>query len=424
MRVFKFGGASVKSAEAVRNVQNIIGCFSDQKELVVVVSAMGKTTNLMEKIVLDVIKGEPYEHHIEDLKTFHLTIAKDLFQNPDASIFQQIEKLVSDLEGKLKLRYFSEEELYDQIVCYGELLSTHIISAYLNQEQIPTHFLDARIYIQTDDNWREGNVDWTWTERMMKADVPQLVQDNVVVTQGFIGGTINNKTTTLGREGSDFTAAIFAYCLNAESVCIWKDVPGIMSSDPRRVEKVTLFHELPYKYAAELTYYGASVIHPKTIRPLALKNIPLHVNSFLNPKEKGTVIGDFTDSPKIPSVIFKTNQVIVRFEEKDFLNVSKGDLGLVFSEFSKMNMKVNLIKNSALSLTICTNNEPKKITKLEELFHDKFNIEIVDQLELITVKNYKEDTVSELGIDLKKVYMRQISFDTFQLVLKREDMEV
>ncbi|KXX67321.1 aspartate kinase [Flammeovirga sp. SJP92] len=424
MRVFKFGGASVKSAEAVRNVQKIIGQYSEQKDLVVVVSAMGKTTNLIERVVLDVIKGEPFEHHIDELKSFHLTIAKELFQNPKASIFQQIEKLIIDLEGKLNLRYFSEEELYDQTVCYGELLSTHIVSAYLNQEQIPTHFLDARIYIQTDDNWREGNVDWTWTERMMNADVPKLIEENVVVTQGFIGGTINNKTTTLGREGSDFTAAIFAYCLNAESVCIWKDVPGIMSSDPRRVEDVTLFHELPYKYAAELTYYGASVIHPKTIRPLALKNIPLHVNSFLNPEENGTVIGDFETSPTLPSIIFKTDQTIIRFEEKDFLNVSKGDLGLVFSEFSKMNMKVNLIKNSALSLSICTNNEPKKLQKLEELFQDKFNIEIVNQMELVTVKNYKEDIIQQLGIDLSKVYMRQISFDTLQIVLKKEDLDL
>lgn len=424
MRVFKFGGASVKSAEAVRNVQTIIGRFSEQKELVVVISAMGKTTNLVEKIVLAVIKGESIETLLDELKTFHLDIAKELFQNPKAIIFQQIEKLITDLEGKLKLRYFSEDELYDQTVCYGELLSTHIVSAFLNQEKIPTQFLDSRIYIQTDNNWREGNVDWVWTERMMKADVPQIIKENVIVTQGFIGGTINNKTTTLGREGSDFTAAIYAYCLDAESVCIWKDVPGIMSSDPRRVDEVTLFEKLPYKYAAELTYYGASVIHPKTIRPLALKNIPLHVNSFLNPEKKGTVIGDFTDFPTQPSIIFKSNQTIIRFEEKDFLNVSKGDLGLVFSEFSKMNMKINLIKNSALSLTICTNNEPKKISKLKALFHDKFNIEIVDQLELITVKNYTENTVQELGVDLSKVYMRQISFDTFQLVLKRIDIEV
>ncbi|MBB6460763.1 aspartate kinase [Flammeovirga kamogawensis] len=418
MQVFKFGGASVKDADAVRNVKNIIKDFSEQKELVVVVSAMGKTTNLMEKIVVDFLKGNDPKKHLEQLKTYHTAIAKDLFENEKASIFTQIEKLVYDLEIRLSLRVSSEDELYDQVVCYGELLSTHIISAYLNQEKIDTHFLDSRIYIQTDDNFREGNVDWNWTSRLINSDVKDLIQNNVVVTQGFIGGTINNKTTTLGREGSDFTAAIFGYCLDAEKVCIWKDVPGIMSSDPRRVEEVSLFKKLPYKYAAELTYYGASVIHPKTIRPLALKNIPLYVNSFINPADEGTVIGDFEDYPSKSSIIFKTNQAIIRFCEKDFLNVSKGDLGLVFSELSRLNIKINLMKNSALSLSICTNNDLSKIEKIKKLFDDKFKIEVIEDLELITIKNHTEDTVKELGIDLSKVHMRQISLDTYQLVIK------
>ncbi|AZQ61896.1 aspartate kinase [Flammeovirga pectinis] len=418
MQVFKFGGASVKDAEAVRNVKNIIKDFSDQKELVVVVSAMGKTTNLMEKIVVDFLKGEDPKKHLEELKRFHTVIAKDLFDNEKATIFTQIEKLVYDLEIRLSLRVTSEDELYDQVVCYGELLSTHIISAYLNQEKIDTHFLDARIYIQTDDNFREGNVDWNWTGRLINSDVKELIQNNVVVTQGFIGGTINNKTTTLGREGSDFTAAIFGYCLDAEKVSIWKDVPGIMSSDPRRVEEVSLFKKLPYKYAAELTYYGASVIHPKTIRPLALKNIPLYVNSFINPSDEGTVIGDFEEYPSKSSIIFKTNQAIIRFAEKDFLNVSKGDLGLVFSALSRLNIKINLMKNSALSLSICTNNDVAKIEKVKKLFDDKFKIEVIDDLELITIKNHREETIKEVGIDLTKVYMRQISLDTYQLVIK------
>ncbi|WP_281614015.1 aspartate kinase [Flammeovirga sp. SubArs3] len=420
MQVFKFGGASVKSAEAVSNVKDIIKNCSEQKNLVVVISAMGKTTNLIERIVVDYLRGVDYQEHIDQLRTFHFDIAKGLFNNPSASIFQQIEKLICDLESYLKLRYFSDDELYDQVVCFGELLSTHIVSAYLNQEGVDTQFLDARIYIQTDNNWREGDIDWAWTTKMIQNDVKPMIQDSIVVTQGFIGGTINNKTTTLGREGSDFSAAIFAYCLDAEKVCIWKDVPGIMSSDPRRIDEVTLFKQLPYKYAAELTYYGATVIHPKTIRPLALKNIPLYVNSFLEPDKEGTVIGDFSDYPTTTSVIFKPNQAIIRFEEQDYLNVSKGDLGVVFSECARLNIKINMIKNSALSLSICTNNETSKIDKLKDLFSDKFVVQVTTGLELITFKNYKETTLNELKIDLSDVYMRQFSRDTLQVAVKVE----
>ncbi|OHX65735.1 aspartate kinase [Flammeovirga pacifica] len=417
MKVFKFGGASVKDAAAVRNVKDIIKDFSDQKELVVVVSAMGKTTNLIEKIVVKFIKNDNYSTEIETLKSFHLTIADELFINKEASIFNQIEKIIHDLEVNLKLRYFSNDELYDQVVCYGELLSTHIISAYLNQEKVETKFLDARIYIQTDEHWREASIDWNWTTKMIKADLPEYLQNGIVVTQGFIGGTVNNKSTTLGREGSDYTAAIFAYCLDAERVCVWKDVPGIMSSDPRRIKEVEKFDKLPYKYAAELTYFGASVIHNKTIRPLALKNIPLFVNSFLDPKAKGTSIGDFADFPTTPSVIFKGNQTFIRFEEQDYLNVSKGDLGVILTECARLNIKVNMIKNSALSLSICVNHRQDKIEKLIHLFDDRFKIEMIKELELVTIKNYNEDSIQSLNLSLDDVYMRQYSRDTLQIVV-------
>ncbi|ANQ48688.1 aspartate kinase [Flammeovirga sp. MY04] len=417
MKVFKFGGASVKDAESVQNVKNIIKEFSDQKQLVVVVSAMGKTTNLIENIVVKFIKGDDYQQELDKLKSFHLDIAHELFKNQEASIFIQIEKIIYDLEVHLKLRYFSNDELYDQVVCYGELLSTHIISAYLNQEEVETKFLDARIYIQTDEYWREASVDWNWTTKMIKADLPDYLQNGIVVTQGFIGGTVNNKTTTLGREGSDYTAAIFAYCLDAETVCVWKDVPGIMSSDPRRIKEVEKFDELPYKYAAELTYFGASVIHPKTIRPLALKNIPLFVNSFVDPAAKGTAIGNFTDFPSTASVIFKGKQSLIRFEEKDYLNVSKGDLGVIFTECARLNLKVNMIKNSALSLSICVNHRQDKIDKLMNLFEDRFKIEMIKDLELVTIKNYKEDTINQLDLSLNDVYMRQYSKDTLQIVV-------
>lgn len=416
MKVFKFGGASVKDADAVRNVKSVIANFSDKKELVVVVSAMGKTTNKLEALLEAYHANEDYLAIIDELRKFHFDIANELFLNKDAVIFKQLERLLFILEGKFKENIQDPDELYDQVVCFGELISTHLISAYLNQEEVPTQFIDARIYVQTSETWREGQVDFDWTEKMMKAELPPLLENHVLVTQGFIGGTISNRTTTLGREGSDFSAAIFAYCLDAESLTIWKDVPGVMNADPRRVSSAELYETISYKYAAEMTYYGASVIHPKTIRPLALKQIPLNVKSFINPADQGTTIGNFEMKSPKTAIIFKKDQSLLRFEEKDFLNVNKANLGVVFSELSRLNIKINLMRNSALSFTICADTNSRKFDKIQKVLENKFKVSITDGLELITIRNYKDDSLEAFPIETSEILLEQKTEKNYQIV--------
>ncbi|MEH0156048.1 aspartate kinase [Limibacter armeniacum] len=421
MKVFKFGGASIKDADAVRNVKTIISEYSDKRNLLVVVSAMGKSTNGLEAILEAYHKGDDYKPLIEEMRNFHLDISRELFNNQEATIFKQLDQLFFLLEKKLTSGIEDKDELYDQIVSFGELISSHIISAYLNQEDVPTQFIDARIYIQTSETWREGQVDYDWTEQMIKAELPAILDKQVILTQGFIGGTISNRTTTLGREGSDFSAAIFAHCLDADGLTIWKDVPGIMNADPKRVPDATLYDKLSYKYAAEMTYYGASVIHPKTIRPLAVKGIPLYVKSFVHPSDPGTVIGDveMKDNTKT-AYIFKKNQCLMRFEEKDFLNVNKAHLGVVFNELSRYNIKLNLTRNSALSFTICVDYNESNIQRVINVLSDHFYISTLNHLELITVRNYTDEAIKGLGIDPATILIEQRTDDNYQVVKKAD----
>lgn len=416
MKVFKFGGASVKDAEGVRNVQHIVEHFSERKGVLIVLSAMGKSTNSLEAILAAYLNREDFKGLIEQMKAYHVEIAQELFQDPKASIFKQLDNLFYLLERKLQEPFEDADERYDQVVCFGELVSSHILAAYLNASGIPTQFIDARIYIQTSETWREGQIDWVWTEKMIQAELPEILSNHVIVTQGFIGGTISNKTTTLGREGSDFSAAIFANCLNADSVTIWKDVPGIMTSDPRKVPTAEMYERLSYRNAAEMTYYGASVIHPKTIRPLALKKIPLHVRSFLKPADPGTVIGEFDILHPKPAIIFKKKQSLLRFEEKDFLNVNKSNLGMLMNELHRCNVHINLMRSSAISFTVCVDTEPTKFEKLSKVLERHFNIYITDGLELVTIRNYREDTIEQFPIQANEVYMEQKTRETWQFV--------
>ncbi|GAA4840974.1 aspartate kinase [Algivirga pacifica] len=423
MKIFKFGGASIKDPEAVRNVRRVINDFSDKKELLVVVSAMGKTTNKLEEILSAQQKGGDYATPMEELKAFHMDIANALFENKEATIFKRIEKIFYLLEQNLIATYEDADEHYDQIVSFGELLSSHIIAAYLNQENIPTQFIDARIYIQTNENWREGQVDLDWSEKMVKAELPPILENHVIITQGFIGGTISNKTTTLGREGSDYSAAIFGYCLDAEDVTIWKDVPGIMNADPKRVPEAILFDQLSYKFAAEMTYYGASVIHPKTIRPLAVKQIPLKVKSFIKPEDQGTIIGNFKSHTTQPAIIFKKKQSLITFEEKDFLNVNRANIASIFNELARHHVNINLMRNSALSIQICTDTRPVKFERVIHVLQDHFNITVEDGMELVTLRNYNEETIRQARLDSDEIMMEQKAEQNFQIVRRAVVLE-
>ncbi|HNA93629.1 MAG TPA: aspartate kinase, partial [Saprospiraceae bacterium] len=291
MRVFKFGGASLKDAEGIRTVGSIIGLHTDT-ELVVVVSATGKSTNLLEKVVYDYYHqtGNP-QQYVDEFELTHLSIIKDLF-DPEHNIFHQLNKVSSDLKSILSTKpNASYDQIYDSIVSAGELLSSYIVHAWLNHSGIKTAWLDARSVIKTDENFREGRILWNDTLAASKSIIPPLFEESkVVVTQGFLGGTLRGQTTTLGREGSDYSAAIISFCLDAENQTIWKDVPGVLNADPRKFENAILIDKLSYREAIEMTYYGASVIHPKTIQPLQRKNIPLLVKSFINPEGEGTLI--------------------------------------------------------------------------------------------------------------------------------------
>ncbi|MCS6833602.1 MAG: aspartate kinase [Flammeovirgaceae bacterium] len=420
MRVFKFGGASVKSAEAVQNIANIIRRYAEEKKLLIVVSAMGKTTNALEEVWKKSLQRENYAENIAQIKHYHLDIVSKLFADKSHPIYAHIEKLFFSLEQQAKKPAKDANQHYDQVVSYGEIISSTIVAAYLNEVGIETEYIDARQYIQTDRNWREGIVDLDWSEKLVKADLLDILQEKIILTQGFIGGTIGMQTTTLGREGSDYSAAIFAYCLDADSVTIWKDVPGILNADPRRIKNTKMYERLTYLEAAEMTYFGASVIHPKTIRPLALKDIPLNVRSFIHPEEPGTSIGNFEQENTVPAIIFKPKQSILKFEERDFLNVNRADLGTIFDELALLGIKINMMMNSAITFTICADTEPEKFKKIEARLSEEFNITMHHNLELITVKNCRGVLPPELVIK-GKVWLRQETEEDIQLVVDADE---
>ncbi|HYG19427.1 MAG TPA: aspartate kinase, partial [Ohtaekwangia sp.] len=320
MKVFKFGGASVKSATGVRNVASIIAQYPPQG-LLIVVSAMGKTTNSLENVLSAVRAGRNASHLLDELYEYHLSVMKPLFPSAH-SVYAAVDQIISELRAALTQSYDDYDMVYDQVVAKGELISSTIVHHHLADHGLPSTWLDARACIATDNTFREGKVDWNKTMAEI-AKVKPLLTHGIVITQGFIGQTEDGLTTTLGREGSDFTAAIFASCLDAESVTIWKDVPGVMSADPKRLPDATVFSELPYREAAEMTYYGASVIHPKTIKPLANKGIPLWVKNFDDPALPGTIIHDCTVANLPPLIVFKENQCLVSCKVTDFTFITE-----------------------------------------------------------------------------------------------------
>lgn len=421
MKVFKFGGASVKDADAVKNVAAILKNYSGD-EIVVVVSAMGKTTNELEKVVNAYFNNDNNPHQLlNDVREYHLQIMRQLFFNEAEQVFSDVNNFFTEAEwtidDKTNRGYGF---VYDQVVSVGELASTKIISAYLNQAGIKNSWLDIRDCIRTDDSWREGKVDWEITQQKISEIIPPLLSNekNKIITQGFIASTSENLTTTLGREGSDYTAAIIAHCMDAECVMIWKDVPGVLNADPKFFKESQKLEKISYHDAIELAYYGASVIHPKTIKPLENKNITLYVKSFLNPDSPGTRIDrDSITKPLIPSFIFKTNQVLISISAKDFSFIAEDNLSNIFGIFAKHAMKINLMQNSAISFSVCVDNDAFKIPALLDELKNHYKILYNEHLELYTIRHYFPSTIESLSAG-KKILLEQRSRLTAQLVMR------
>jgi aspartate kinase len=421
MKVFKFGGASVKDAEAVRNVVNVLKKFQNEP-LIVVISAMGKTTNALEKLVNAwFYKEEDPEHTLNEIKQFHYSILNDLFPDRQHPVYDEVNNTFVEIEWAIEDAAQREYDFeYDQIVSVGELLSTKIVSAWLNEQGIKNQWKDVRDFLQTDNTYREGKIDWLLTEKLAKEQIQPYINENkngLILTQGFIGVTSENFTTTLGREGSDYTAAIIAYVMDAECVTIWKDVPGVLNADPKWFDNTVMIEQLSYHDAIELAYYGASVIHPKTIKPLQNKAIPLHVKSFVYPESKGTVINDLENELPVPSFIFKMNQVLISIKPTDFSFIVEENLKDIFTCFSKNRIRINIMQNSATSFTVSIDDDPQKIDALVNELKQNFKVLYNRNLELVTIRHYDNATIERVTKG-KEVLLEMRTRATVQMVMK------
>ena len=399
VQIFKFGGASIKSADNIRNVASILKRYADES-LVVVVSAMGSTTNQLEKVV-----GAHHEQTgtatelLEQLKDWHYGIMDELFGGDRSlEVYASVNDTFVEVEWVLdEPPHENYDYMYDQIVCVGELVSSKIVAAFLNAEGLPSAWLDARDVIRTDDLYREGWVIWDETvERAQQYLRPLTEQDGFVITQGFIGSTAENATTTLGREGSDYTAAILSYCIDAKSMTIWKDVPGILTADPRIFENVTKLDRLSYREAIEMTYYGAKVIHPKTIKPLQNKSIPLFVKSFLNPNGDGTYISDEVEDNYPTMVMVEPNQSLLHVSTRDFSFVAEHHLSHLFQQIAEHRLQVNMMQNSAISFAVCVNTIDDRVDRFAASLQADFKVSIERGLELITIRHADKSMVEAL----------------------------
>ena len=418
-KVFKFGGASVKDAAAVRNVVAILSAYKSEP-IVVIVSAISKTTNALERVVNAYLRGEGDPHAaLQAVKNAHYQLIQDLFEEDTQEIYESLNDTFVEIEWIIEeTPEESYDYIYDQIVSIGEFLSTQIVSAYLGKMGIANTWLDVRDVIRTDNTYRDGNVDWQDTQTRMQRVMPDLLQQGFVITQGFIGGTSENFTTTLGREGSDYTAAIFSYCLDATTMTVWKDVAGILTADPRLFADVTKLEHLSYREAIEMTYYGAQVIHPKTIKPLQNKNIPLHVRSFLMPETVGTVIDDSQTSQRYPPmIVVKPEQVLLHISTRDFSFVEEEHLSTIFALLARHRLSANMMLNTAISFSICVNNIPERLVALQTNLHALFNLKIDENLELITIRHFDETTMQRI-LQGKTVLLEEKLRNTVQFVVK------
>ena len=410
--IYKFGGSSLKNAANIKLVTKII---SENKEddMVIVFSAMGKVTNMLEEVVNSYFnKQKKVRNLLKKVRDFHVSLANQLFNKND-KVFDEINNLIVEIEWVIdddptdNYSYY-----YDQIVAIGELLSTKIMSAFLHKNDIINHWTDIRDIVRTDDSYRNAKIHWNDTMRFACKNL----KSGIVVTQGFIGSTSENNTTTIGREGSDFTAAILAYCLNAKKVIIWKDVPGLMNADPAIFDQTQLFTHISYDEAIELAFFGAKVIHPKTIQPLKKKLIPLQIKSFYNSNEKGTIISKISNQNiDVESYIVKENQILISISARDLTFVVENHISQIFSILSKNLVEVNLMQNSAVSFSVCVDNDkfkiPKTINELKSFFRVVYN----DNLILYTIKNYNKRSLEKL-INKNNIILQQKSRTTVQLI--------
>lgn len=414
--VYKFGGASVKDAEGVKNVASIISGSS--ANLLVVISAMGKTTNALEELTRAFFNGaENVEELLDSVKRYHFTILNELFEDDSHPVFDEVSNAFVEIHWILEDAPFDFDYTYDQIVSVGELISTRIVSHYLNYTGINCQWEDARNYIQTDNNYREGRVNWEKTQQLISERLEPLLLNRHVITQGFIGNTSENFTTTLGREGSDYSSAIFAFCLKAGCVSIWKDVPGVLNADPKWFDNTSLLPHLSYLDAIELSYYGATVIHPKTIKPLQNANIPLRVRSFLHPDSTGTRIDNIEDNLHTPCFIFKVDQVLISIIPKDFSFIIEENLSDIFDILYRHKVKVNTMLNSAVSFSISVDSDDQKIPALLDALSETYKVKYNAGLELVTIRYYNQETINRVTLN-KDVILEVKSRHTCQMVMR------
>jgi aspartate kinase len=416
MKIFKFGGASVKDADGVKNVLNVLKTVGHD-DVLIVVSAMGKMTNALELVIKNYFeKSSEFNASLQEVKKYHNQILMDLFDDEDNDVFFAVNSHLADLEYFLRSNKSPNYSfVYDQVISYGEIISTTIVSHYFNEQGLTNNWIDVREFIKTDNNYRDGNVDWEQTQKLISKGIKKK---NLNITQGFLGSDENNFTTTLGREGSDYTAAIFAYCLGAESVTIWKDVPGVMNADPRYFENAILLNQISYREAIELAFYGASVIHPKTLQPLQRKEIPLFVKSFLNPLLPGTSVSKGADlDPHTPCFIIKKNQLLLSLSSLDFSFMMEDHMSEIFALFAEYKIKVNLIQNSAISFSVCIEDKYDNFKALKTSLSKKFKVSFNENVSLYTIRHFDEEA-SQIVEKNKTILLKQISRETLQIVTK------
>jgi aspartate kinase len=431
MKVFKFGGASVSTAERIENVALILKKYQDEK-LLIVISAMGKTTNALEKVVEAFFDGEKGKalQLFSEIKQQHLSIAQQLINlstiqlNSLPTSHSQLSDFFTEVEWLLHDKPVRDfDYYYDQIVCVGELLSTAIVSNYLNAAGIENKWVDVRDIIRTDDNFRDAKIDWEFTAEKVDQQIkPLFNQNNIVLTQGFIGATDENESTTLGREGSDYTAAVFANLLNAESQTIWKDVQGVMNADPKQYANAKWIEELNYREVIEMAYYGAQVIHPKTIKPLQNKSIPLYVRSFIEPEAKGTYIHNKNISHLPPIIVYKHKQVLIQLSSKDFSFVEEGLAERLYKIFDQLKFKPHLTQNAAISLLCVVDDHAEKIEQLAHEASKLFDVQVIRELTLLTIRHYDQQLLKELCDDCE-IILQQQTPETIQVVMRVEKLK-
>jgi aspartate kinase len=422
MRVFKFGGASLKDSWGIQNMLEIVRQQNSNNQLLIVVSAMGKMTNALEELLKKYWQKADYQANIQLFKEYHYRVMQGVFADPDDEVYALIDDCIIDLQNELQeLQSESDvDKVYDQIVSFGEILSSKLAHYALCQAGIDCEWVDARWAIRTDHTWREGRVDWEFTNENIQNELSTILTHKIILTQGFIGGTEKGDTTTLGREGSDFSGAIFASTLQAESLTIWKDVPGVLNADPKRVPKAELFTFLSYREASEMTYYGASVIHPKTIAPLKRANIPLYVRSFVEPHKIGTCISEKNAEQNLPTIIHKDQQILIYLETIKFNYLREEEVAEVLVACAEVNLKVNLLHKSAFQLTICTDNRPERIERLQERLTEDFYFKLETNFNLITLLNADSKLINDLT-SAKTIALTEQRDNLYQVVLKAED---